>query len=60
MEITDTDMREQVTRAIEEDSPGNYDIPAIVDEIRREHGTVHIDDVPDARFWEIVEKHAVV
>lgn len=57
--ITDADMRDQITRAVE-GYADSYDIPAIVDEIQREHGTSDIDDVPDARFWAIVEKHEIL
>lgn len=54
--ITDADMRTQVEHALGFDVE-EYNVPAIVDDIQHEFGTVDIDGVPAARFWEIVAKH---
>lgn len=59
MMTTDADMRAQVTEALGGDSP-DFDVPLIVEDIQQEHGTVNINDVPELRFWQIVEKHCVV
>lgn len=55
--ITDSDMRYQVEQALA-DEAGDFNVPAIVDEIQRKYGTVHVDRVPNSRFWEIVQHHA--
>jgi len=57
--ITQTDMRHQVVITLD-GREDEYDVPGIVEDIQQEHGTVHIDDVPAARYWEIVERHEVV
>jgi hypothetical protein len=57
--FTDADMRRQVTTALAGECV-DYDVVAIVDQLRQENGTVPIDDVPAHRFWAIVEKFSVV
>lgn len=51
--ITDRDMRDQVAGIVPADE---FDIDGIVAVVQREFGTVHINTVPAARFWEIVEE----
>jgi hypothetical protein len=55
MTFTDADMRVQVARALG-GSVDDFDVTGIVDRLQEEFGTVDIDDVPAADFWEIVEK----
>jgi hypothetical protein len=54
--MTDKDMREQVIQALGDDA-GNYQIDWIVEEIQRRYGTVDIDHVGPAEFWEIVSEN---
>ena len=56
--LTDHDMRYEVTEAL--GTADGYDIIGIVEDIQQEHGTVHVDDVPHDRFWQIVEKNEVI
>lgn len=54
--FTDADMRTQVAAALVPYSD-DYDVPAIVDAIQAEFGTVNIDTIPQGRFYEIVSDH---
>jgi hypothetical protein len=54
--ITDRDMRDQVREVLGADVE-DFDVEAIVDHIQRDFGTVHIEKVPDGRFWAIVRHH---
>lgn len=54
--ITDRDMREQVKSSLTSEV-GDFDVNAIVDDLQDAYGTVHIDEIPSERYWEIVEKH---
>lgn len=54
--ITDHDMRDQVAESLGSEG-GEYDIPAIVDEIQEHYGTTHIDNVPHDAYWTIVLRH---
>jgi hypothetical protein len=58
MTFTDRDLREQVTASLGTDV-ADFDVPGVVDEIQAVYGTVPIDQVPTAIYWEIVERHAV-
>ena len=41
------------------DFSDEHDIDAIVDEILSRHGRVdRIEEVPEAEYWEIVQRHA--
>lgn len=54
--FTDHDMRDQVAQSLGGEV-GEYDIPAIVDEIQSAYGTVPIDEVPHVIYWGIVLRH---
>ena len=54
--ITDHDMRNQVAETLGSEG-ADFDVPAIVDELQREYGTVHIDTIEHDAFWAIVAKH---
>lgn len=56
--VTSTDMTEYVKRTLEgvEDA-SDFDVPAIVDHLQREYGTVDLDEVPDEAYWKIVSQH---
>lgn len=54
--ITDMDMRQQVAIACGAFAD-EFDLDAIVDELRGEFGLVHIDEIPSEQFWAVVEHH---
>jgi hypothetical protein len=51
--ITDHDMRDQAREALA-NSDGDFDVHGIVADIQAAYGTVHLNEVPAGRFWEIV------
>lgn len=53
---TDEYMRVQVEHALGFDVD-EYDVPAIIDDIQHEFGTMNIDTIPADRFWGIVANH---
>jgi len=54
--VTDADLRTQVEHALGFDAD-EYNVPAIVDDIQHEFGTMNIDTIPADRFWGIVANH---
>ena len=54
--VTDHDMRDQVAESLGSEG-ADFDIEGIVSEIQSAYGTVHIDTVPHAIYWAIVERH---
>lgn len=56
--FTDRDMREQVATSLGADA-SDHTVPAIVDELQANFGTVPIDDIPDADYWSTVRRHHV-
>lgn len=54
--FTDHDMRDQVTRTLG-DEAGDYDVPAIVDELQAQHGTVDIETIAAPDYWTVVLRH---
>lgn len=54
--VTDHDMRNQVAETLGSEG-ADFDIEGIVSEIQSAYGTVHIDQVPHAVYWGIVERH---
>jgi hypothetical protein len=57
--ITDRDMRDQVLATLD-GVAHEYDVAAIVEEIQHRYGTVDVDAVPDAEYWEIVRARELV
>jgi hypothetical protein len=56
MTITDRDMYNQVANALD-GSDGDFDVEAIVYELKMTHGLIDIDDVSEKEFWAVVQKH---
>lgn len=54
--VTDHDMRDQVAETLGADG-SDFDVPAIVNELQSEYGTVHIDTIEHDAYWAIVMKH---
>ncbi len=54
--FTDHDLRDQVIASLD-GREDDFDVPGIVDEVQSAYGTVHIDKVPHAIYWGIVERH---
>lgn len=54
--FTDRDMREQVTASLA-GTDGYYNVHAIVDELQVNFGTVPIENIPGADYWDIVRRH---
>lgn len=50
------DMRDQVSEALG-DLVCEYDVPAIVEALQAEHGTVDVDTIPHDAFWSAVMDH---
>jgi hypothetical protein len=57
MTFTSRDLTDQVTRATDA-ADGEYDVPAIVEQIIETHGAVDIDTLDGDEFWAIVGSHA--
>lgn len=56
MTFTDRDMRDQVTVSLGTDA-SDHNVPGIVDELQANFGTVPIDNIPDADYWDTVRRH---
>ena len=56
--ITDQDMAYQVSVALTTYT-ADYDIPAIVAHLQREHGTIDIDEIDEEAFWDVVAQHDI-
>lgn len=56
-QYTDVDMREQVTASLAAYAD-EFDVPAIVAELRRQFGAVHIDSIASDTYWDIVKLYA--
>lgn len=54
--VTDHDMRDQVAESLGSEG-ADLDVHAIVDELQRKYGTVHIDTIDHDEYWAIVMKH---
>lgn len=56
--ITDRTMKVQVSKTLGAEG-FRFDLVAIVDEIKKKFGLIDIGDVPNEKYWAIVEKHQV-
>ncbi len=58
--ITSVSMHEQVQAYLTENAAENdFDITAMVDELKTKYGLVDIETIPDGDFNEIMEKHEI-
>lgn len=58
--MTDQDIRDQVRAAISAGAPEHaegIDVDAVVSEIISTYGLVHIDNIDDDAFWELIKRH---
>jgi hypothetical protein len=55
--ITDRDIRTQVIASLQ-DEADEFNVEAIVDEIRANYGLVDIEAIETGAYWAIVERHA--
>ena len=56
--FTDRDLRQQVIESLAGDE-AEYNIPAIVDAIQREYGTVDTGTIECEDYWRIVVEHSL-
>lgn len=54
--FTDRDMGFEVASTLGAEIR-HYNVEAIVDELQANFGTVPIDDIPDAEYWDTVRRH---
>lgn len=58
MTITDRDMRRQV-KDVTDAAHGEFDVDAIVTDIRDRFGTVSVDSLAPEDFWLIISEHEI-